>query len=112
MDVYFTSRSLLKTCMKKKKRAKKFGHQRARELKVALDELAAATNLEEIEMLPHRRLHPLKGAQAGAYSVDIDRQYRIWFRIPDIDEIRDEDGYVDFSEVTSIEIYFVGDPHD
>lgn len=112
MDVTFESGRLAKLCNKQKKRAKKFGHQRANEIKIALDDLHGAPSLAEIDELPHRRLHPLSGDQAGGYSIDVDRQYRIWFRIPDIDRIRDKDGYVDFSEVTTIEIYFVGDPHD
>ena len=112
MDVYFSNRSLEKLCTKKKKLAKKFGHQRARDIRVALDDLHAATNLAEISDLPYWRLHSLKGEHSDKYSIDIDSQYRIWFTIVDREQIEDDDGYVDFSEVTSIEICLVGDPHD
>ncbi len=112
MDVTFESRRLAKLCNKPKKLAKKFGHQRAKEIKIALDDLQGAPSLAEIDELPQWRLHTLAGDQAGGYSIDIDNQYRIWFRITDIERIRDENGYVDYSQVTSIEIYFVGDPHD
>ena len=72
----------------------------------------AAANLAEISALPYRRLHPLKGEHSDKYSIDIDSQYRIWFTIVDRERIEDDDGYVEFSEVTSIEICLVGDPHD
>ena len=112
MGVTFESGRLAKLCNKQKKRAKKFGHQRAKEIKIALDDLQGAPSLAEIDELPQWRLHALSGDQAGGYSIDIDNQYRIWFRISGIERIRDGTGYVDFSQVTSIEIYFVGDPHD
>ena len=112
MDVTFSNKSLFTLCTNEKKRARKLGHQRAEELKIALDELHAATNLAEIASLPHRRLHGLKGDQTGRYSIDIDKQYRIWFEISDDEELRNADGSLDFSEVTAINITRIGDPHD
>lgn len=112
MDVTFASNRVFKLCTKDRKRAKKLGHQRADELRVALDELDAATNLAEIGTLIYRDLHALKGDQKGSYSIDIDRQYRVWFTIPDEDELRDEHGSLDYGDVTAVEIFYVGDPHD
>lgn len=112
MDVTFANSSVHKVCTNDKKRAKKFGHQRAREIKVALDELAAANDLSEIDTLPHRRLHLLKGCEAGNYSIDVDRQYRIWFRAPDREKLIDEDGRVAYEDVKAVEVYKIGDPHE
>ena len=43
--------------------------------------LEEAENLSELETVPGWRLHPLKGARKGVWSLTVTRNYRLTFRV-------------------------------
>jgi len=63
------------------KRIKAFdGIRRKAEMK--LDQLEAATSLQDLGSLPGSRLEALKGDRKGQYSIRINDQWRICFEWP------------------------------
>jgi proteic killer suppression protein len=50
-----------------------------------LEQVNAATVLEDLKVPPGNRLHPLEGDRAGQYSVSVNDQWRICFRFEDGD---------------------------
>lgn len=57
-------------------------HEKAR---IKLARLAAATSLIDLQDLRGNRLEMLKGDRNGQYSIRINNQYRICFRLSDND---------------------------
>ena len=77
-----------------------------------LNELAAADSLRDISHLPPPRLHELSGNRAGQFSVDLDHPYRLLF-IPAHDPVPVlENGGIDKSQVTEVEIIGIVDTHE
>ena len=62
---------------------------RVRRILTRLNAAAAVSDLSA----PGLRLHPLKGARAGEWAVDVDRNWRITFRFDgrDCDDVNYED---------------------
>jgi len=58
-----------------------------------LTAIEEAGSVVELETVPGWRLHPLKGARKGVWSLTITRNYRLTFRIQDriVSEIDIED---------------------
>ena len=54
-------------------------HSFARQAYKRLEILDAATDLEDLRVLPSNRLEALKGDRAGQYSIRINMQWRICF---------------------------------
>jgi proteic killer suppression protein len=54
----------------------------ARRAEMKLDQLEAATSLEDIAALPGNRFEPLKGDRSGQYNIRINDQWRICFEWP------------------------------
>ena len=50
-----------------------------------LEQVNAATVLEDLKVPPGNRLHPLEGDRAGQFSVSVNDQWRICFRFEDGD---------------------------
>lgn len=83
----------------------------AKKIKQRLTELKSADNLQIIANNKVLRLHPYKGNRKGEWSIDIQENWRIIFEI-DQDPIPTlEDGGVCLTEVLSIKIISVEDPH-
>lgn len=77
-----------------------------------LDELRAASTLEDIRSLPQTRCHELKGNRAGQLSVDLNHPYRLIFKVAHDPTPRKTDGGLDWSKVTTILILGVEDTHE
>jgi len=76
-----------------------------------LQELEAADSLADISRVPPPRCHELIGDRAGQISVDLVQPQRLLF-IPANDPVpRAEDGGLDWSKVTEIEIIEIADTH-
>jgi toxin HigB-1 len=109
MEITFSDRKLQKLCEQQAVAQKKLGANCARKLKNRLADLAAAGSVME---LIAGRPHPLKGDRAGEFAVDLEGGKRLVFQ-PGNDPIPlMEDGSVDWSEVTTVCIIFIGDYHD
>jgi len=82
-----------------------------RKLQQRLMELKAAPCLADISKLPPPRCHPLSGDRDGQLSVDLEHPHRLIF-IPTNDPIPlTEDGGLDWTKVTEIEIVEITDTH-
>ncbi|MCD4824547.1 MAG: killer suppression protein [Phycisphaerae bacterium] len=109
MKIYFRTNKLRNICNNPGKAA--MGKNRARKLEQRLMELQAAENLAEVSHLPPARLHQLSGNRAGQFSVDLDQPYRLLL-VPANDPIPTlQDGGIDKSLVTEIDITEICDPH-
>jgi len=83
----------------------------ARKLQQRLMELKAAPCLDDISKVPPPRCHPLSGDRDGQLSVDLEHPYRLLF-IPANDPIPvAQDGGLDWTKVTEIEIVEITDTH-
>ena len=60
------------------RRVRRFQHIQA-QAKRRLNVLNAATSLDDLRNNPGARLHKLKGARAGQWSIAINEQYRVVF---------------------------------
>lgn len=111
MQLFFSTQKLQKACNSEKEMKKTFGAPRVRKLKQRLLELKAADNLSQIAHVPPPRCHELTGNRQGQLSVDLDHPYRLIF-IPANDPIpQREDGGLDWSLVTEVEIVEIADTH-
>jgi len=82
-----------------------------RKLQQRLMELKAAPCLDDISKVPPPRCHPLSGDRDGQLSVDLEHPYRLLF-IPANDPIPlTQDGGLDWTKVTEIEIVEITDTH-
>ena len=54
----------------------------ARQAEIKLDQLEAATSLQDLAALPGNRFEALKGDRKGQYSIRINDQWRICFEWP------------------------------
>lgn len=50
-----------------------------------LEQINAATRVEDLRVPPANRLHPLEGDRAGQHSISVNDQWRICFRFDDGD---------------------------
>lgn len=76
-----------------------------------MDELLAASNLEEMRSLPQARCHELRGDRDGQLSLDLDHPYRLIIQ-PANDPIPlKPDGGLDWAQVTAVLIVEVADTH-
>jgi proteic killer suppression protein len=76
-----------------------------------LDLLAVATCLADIPATPPTRRHALTGSWAGHFAVDVTANWRLVFRpAPDLVRVHD-DGSLDLTSVTGIEIVAIEDYH-
>lgn len=112
MDIIFKSKKLEKQCNDFRLLVRQHGQARARKLRQRLDDLLAASSLAEVSKLPPARCHELVGDRAGQLSIDLDHPYRL-ILIPANDPTPlKEDGGLDWSKVTAIEIQGIEDTHE
>lgn len=87
------------------------GQRRARLIVERLNALQASGSLEDMRGAAGR-LHELKGNRKGQLSLDLDHPYRL-ILVPVHDPVPcTEDGGMDWSEITDIEILGVEDTHE
>ena len=60
-------------------RKRVFGVSVARRIAARIDEIAAATTLDDVSRFPPSRLHALNGDKLGLFAVDISANYRLLF---------------------------------
>lgn len=111
MIVYYKDKKLQSLSENPREAIKKLGKARARQLQKRLEQLRSAENLSAFICYPQVRCHEWLNDKAGRISVDLDHPYRLLF-IPANDPIPlKEDGGLDWSRVTEIEIVDILDPH-
>lgn len=111
MVIYFRTKKLQKTCSERVEMQKQLGKPRAEKLSQRMMELKAADTLADMSHLPPCNCHKLDGERAGQFAVDLAQPYRLLFLpfnnpVPYL-----ENGEIDKTEVTEIEIIEITDYH-
>lgn len=111
MVIYFKTKKLQKICCKSIEAQKNLGPKMATKLQQRLMELQAAICLADISRVPPPRCHPLFGDRDGQLSVDLVHPHRLLFIPANNPVVELDDGGLDWSKVTEIEIVEIADTH-
>lgn len=109
MNIYYKISKLKKLCLVSKKSEKKLGPQSAKKLRSRLADIDAASNVSE---LIAGRPHPYTGDKTGLFSLDLHDGNRLIFEPKEEPQPLKDDGSIDWTMVESINIVFIGDPHE
>jgi proteic killer suppression protein len=111
MEVTFKNNKFHKICHSERELIKKYGKNCARKIRVRLDDLQAATNLEEFKALPGR-CHELKGDRKGQLSLDLEHPLRLIFEPLNEGIEKKNDSGMDWKLINAVKIIEVEDTHD
>ncbi len=111
MNILFHDNDFRRECNDNKLLKKHQGALRAKKIRHRLDDLSAASNLEDMKSLPGR-CHELVGDRRGQLSLDLDHPWRLLFVPCDQPPALKPDGGIDWKNVRSIEIIGIEDTHD
>lgn len=89
-----------------------WGQDMARKLVQRLQEIQAASTLQDLCRLPGPRCHALKGKREGQLSVDLVQPYRLVFEPTQSSQEIYVDGVLDRSKIERVKIIEVVDYHD
>jgi len=78
LGITFSTNKLEKLANNDKKRIRELGEIRARLFRQRLDDMRAASTLEEVRFLPGH-YHELTGDRKGQWACDLDQPYRLVF---------------------------------
>ncbi|MDE0291953.1 MAG: killer suppression protein HigA [Candidatus Dadabacteria bacterium] len=109
MDISFLDSDLKKLCEDSKYASRKLGSASARKLQTRLADLDAAAKLGDVTV---GRPHPLKGDRIGEFALDLSGGRSLVFKSCDDPAPLNADGDMEWREVKSIRIVFIGDYHD
>ncbi len=109
MDIDYKTAKLRKLCLVSKEADKKLGSNSGKKLRNRLADIEAASNVCE---LIAGRPHPYIGDKAGLFSLDLHGGDRLLFEPVNKPPPKKDDGGIDWSNVESIFIVFIGDPHE
>lgn len=115
MDISFKNKKLTKSFNEGAQLERIHGALGAKDIRIRMKEFRAAESVKDFwpPKSPPGRCHELtQGQRPGQLSVDLDHPCRLMF-IPDHDPVpRLEDGGLDWSQVTAVQILGVEDTHD
>jgi toxin HigB-1 len=111
MRVTFTSGRLAKDCSSDSLRQRRFGAERARKIKLRLDQMRAAASVAELMTLPGTRCHQLRADRDEQFSVDLDGPYRLIFQVAMDVVPRRQDGGIDIDAVDAVVVIEIADTH-
>lgn len=109
MDIFYSDGDLERLCRDGKHAKKKLGAPGQRKLNARLADLDAAERLGDI---PAGNPHALKGNRKGQYSIALDGGRRLVVEPADSPVPLDGNGEIDWPNVTSVRVVFIGDYHD
>ncbi|HBR18740.1 MAG: hypothetical protein A2Y13_12400 [Planctomycetes bacterium GWC2_45_44] len=111
MNIRFISTKLQKVLCTEKELVRHYGSKNAQKIQNRLVLLRNAPTLAQMPSTPPYRCHPLKGDYAGCFAVDVNHPFRIIFRPAHTPVPTKEDGGIDLTAVTDIEILDIKDYH-
>lgn len=88
-------------------RIRTFGANVAKRIAARIDEIAAATTLDDVSRFPPSRLHALNGDLEGLFAVDVSANY--WLLFAGFDEQRRQ--IVDISKIVAVVFVDIEDYH-
>ena len=110
MEISFKNRDLKKYANNDRFAVRKLGDRRAKLFKARLDDLHAASSLEDVRNLPGR-YHELTGNRKGQWACDLDQPYRLIFKPHESPISENESGQYLWIEIKGIEIIEITDYH-
>jgi proteic killer suppression protein len=111
VDIFFKSNKLAKVLNEEARLKKDYGVKNARQIRLRMAVLAAASTLADVPTLPPDRRHQLTADRRGCFAVDAEHPFRIVFE-PGHDPVPlKEDGGIDLRRVTAIIILEIVDYH-
>ncbi len=111
VEISFSSARLRRDCASDHERRRRFGAERARKLKLRLDQMEAAASIAELMKLPGARCHQLSANRDEQFSVDLDGPYRLIFEV-DVEPVpRRCHGRINLELVDAVIVTDVIDPH-
>lgn len=112
MEIQFRNSKMMKEFNSSKTLLQKYGKRRADVIQQRLVELRAAEVLEDIRNLTRPRCHELTQNRKGQLAVNLDHPYRLIFKPLNEPIPLNDDGGLDWSSITSIQILEVVDYHE
>ncbi len=109
MEIRFNDKKLRRLCEERVVAEQKLGVACARKLCARLSDLEAASAVTE---LPAGNPHPLKGSRAGQFALNLAGGCRLVFAPANDPYPQYVDGGIDWSQVTIVNIEYIGDYHD
>lgn len=110
MDIIFKTTKLEKIFNSERELQREYGKQ-AEAIKRRMAVLRGATCLEQVTHLPPEGCHELHPVKSGKYAVYLKHPWRLIFCVANNPIPKKEDGGVDKTKVTAIEIQSVEDYH-
>jgi len=111
VEIFFKSTKLAKIMNEEAKLKKEFGAKNAKEIRLRLAVLAAASTLADVPRVPPDRCHQLTGKYKDCFAVDGEHPHRVVFE-PAHDPLpRKPDAGLDLRRITAITILDVVDYH-
>jgi len=111
MDISFKKNKLMKVVDSERELYKTFGKENGRLIQRRMAFLQAAPTLADVPHTKPERRHELGGKRKGQFAVDVKHPQRIIFRPNHKPLPRKDDGGLDLTRITSIEILVVEDYH-
>jgi proteic killer suppression protein len=108
--IRFANKNFEAECNNMKLLRKRQGDIRAKKIRQRLDDLTAASCLEDMKPLPGR-CHELIGDRSGQLSLDLDHPWRLIFIPADVPPALKPDGGIDWQNVKIVEIRGIEDTH-
>lgn len=102
MNITFKNRKTQKLCESNNALTKQFGVVRAKKIMRRLKVLENADHLAQVPHLPPERCHQLSNNRDEDFAVDIEKQWRIIFKVNHNEIPRKDDGGIDKEKVTAI----------
>jgi len=112
MEITFKTNKLQKKCDSDSALVKAYGQECARKITRRLDDLLDMTCLEEMRPPFPGRCHELKGDRKGQFALDVKHPLRLIFKPANLDVKMKEEGGLDWTSVTAVQIIEVEDYHD
>lgn len=110
MNITFKQKKLKDCANNDRLAVKRLGALRARFYKLRLDDLRAATTLEDVRYLPGR-YHELTGNRKGQWACDLDQPYRLIFEPHESPVPVNDHGQYIWFEVKGIEVIEIENYH-
>lgn len=109
MRIGFRNPRLRRLCEQEKQATRRLGPDSARKLHARLGDIEAAPCVTDLQA---GRPHPLTGDREGQFALNLAGGHRLVFSPDGASVPRHDDGSVDWSRVTAVQIDEIGDYHD
>lgn len=110
MEIVFKTIRLCRDCTVARWMQRAWGSRRSHEIRRRLDQLHAVENLEQMRAV-HPRIHELRGDRANLISLDLDGSWRLLIEPADNPSPRNDDGGLEWSQITAVRVMAVEDTH-